>query len=122
MRNLVFRLTASRRYSVFLFNRAAITVIYTLSLHDALPIFQHGSHRAVFGEDAIRVFHPNDLMMLHHEVIRMEDPRSEEHTSELQSPDHLVCRLVLEKKKASRTIGGRSVQRESRDGVAVQHI
>src|SRR5258708_15129621 len=72
----------------FFFNDTATTEIYTLSLHDALPIsdqlclaYNGGSYRWVY-------------------VPVKENPlRSEEHTSELQSPDHLVCRLLLEKKK-----------------------
>src|SRR2546430_4997597 len=67
----------------FFFNDTATTEIYTLSLHDALPI----SHRRRSGH--------------HHERVR-EIPahdRSEEHTSELQSQSNLVCRLLLEKKK-----------------------
>src|SRR5207244_4875033 len=64
------------------------TEIYTLSLHDALPISGGGSrgapprgHRARHGRHG---------------------HRSEEHTSELQSPDHLVCRLLLEKKNKTK--------------------
>src|SRR5215216_3710864 len=68
----------------FFFNDTATTEIYTLSLHDALPIFPDGRDLAV-GVPGVGV------------VGRQE--RSEEHTSELQSPDHLVCRLLLEKKK-----------------------
>src|SRR5947208_13179367 len=71
----------------FFFNDTATTEIYTLSLHDALPISagEHGlpaRDRDGVDDGAGRRF-----------------PRSEEHTSELQSPDHLVCRLLLEKKK-----------------------
>src|SRR5215216_8054817 len=66
----------------FFFNDTATTEIYTLSLHDALPICG-----AVGGLP---------LVPQHH---LPQHPRSEEHTSELQSPDHLVCRLLLEKKK-----------------------
>src|SRR5207249_9098963 len=70
--------------SVFFFNDPATTEIYTLSLHDALPIFdQHQRRQAMRG-------HRGDLG---------GDPRSEEHTSELQSRFDLVCRLLLEKKK-----------------------
>src|SRR5436189_4492479 len=71
----------------FFFNDTATTEIYTLSLHDALPIFGCGGFRI-------------DLA-----VVDAEAPgryllgRSEEHTSELQSPMYLVCRLLLEKKK-----------------------
>src|SRR5216684_9354757 len=67
----------------FFFNDTATTEIYTLSLHDALPIF---AGRTVHHEQAL--WHPN----LHRRQ------RSEEHTSELQSRLHLVCRLLLEKK------------------------
>src|ERR1039457_7739012 len=67
----------------FFFNDTATTEIYTLSLHDALPICPRGSGgwwKIPAGPSGI--FH-----------------RSEEHTSELQSPCNLVCRLLLEKKK-----------------------
>src|SRR3989304_10327130 len=67
----------------FFFNDTATTEIYPLSLHDALPILVRVDRR---GEADGPAYHP-----LH--------PRSEEHTSELQSRLHLVCRLLLEKKK-----------------------
>src|SRR5574340_240680 len=70
----------------FFFNDTATTEIYTLSLHDALPILLAcvaNGDRAV-AHAPIEVFRPG---------------RSEEHTSELQSPKDLVCRLLLEKKK-----------------------
>src|SRR5258708_24767096 len=76
---------------LFFFNDTATTEIYTLSLHDALPIYGW-IHALVFGED---------LHLIHNQ--RSGD-RSEEHTSELQSPDHLVCRLLLEKKKKNGTV------------------
>src|SRR2546422_3417812 len=70
----------------FFFNDTATTEIYTLSLHDALPISQgRGIHRLCRRE---RRRSAGDAA-----------PRSEEHTSELQSRLHLVCRLLLEKKK-----------------------
>src|SRR5207253_10579592 len=69
----------------FFFNDTATTEIYTLSLHDALPIF--GDSRRGHEELVI------------HGVGRQHHERSEEHTSELQSRGHLVCRLLLEKKK-----------------------
>src|SRR5258708_19556974 len=74
----------------FFFNDTATTEIYTLSLHDALPISLQFH----------RVFEHQ------HAVARGGDlgQRSEEHTSELQSPDHLVCRLLLEKKKINPTL------------------
>src|SRR5258708_29085172 len=70
----------------FFFNDTATTEIYTLSLHDALPIFlaRGGGSSATIRVRAMGPLRPA--------------PRSEEHTSELQSPDHLVCRLLLEKK------------------------
>src|SRR5258708_36992576 len=74
----------------FFFNDTATTEIYTLSLHDALPICPIC---ASYGPGA----RPPDTAArrLRHGLPH----RSEEHTSELQSPDHLVCRLLLEKKK-----------------------
>src|SRR6266581_9490090 len=73
----------------FFFNDTATTEIYTLSLHDALPIWPRGgSGRLRVAVDGRR---PADRAAPH--------DRSEEHTSELQSPVHLVCRLLLEKKK-----------------------
>src|SRR5712675_3592307 len=75
----------------FFFNDTATTEIYTLSLHDALPISGHAPHRQpppAPGEGLRRGPWAGG-----------RDPRSEEHTSELQSRLHLVCRLLLEKKK-----------------------
>src|SRR5256886_4104750 len=68
----------------FFFNDTATTEIYTLSLHDALPIY----HRADADDDAQ---HREERAQL----VRAD--RSEEHTSELQSQSNLVCRLLLEK-------------------------
>src|SRR5690606_39860921 len=66
------------------------TEIYTLSLHDALPIFDHipVSHLGA-GKRHTQLFET-----------QLKELRSEEHTSELQSRENLVCRLLLEKKKA----------------------
>src|SRR5882762_11964072 len=75
----------------FFFNDTATTEIYTLSLHDALPIFPLDRiywDRGL-GADGFRVHRS-----------RLARVRSEEHTSELQSHLNLVCRLLLEKKKA----------------------
>src|SRR5690606_41564799 len=77
-------------YSSFFFNDTATTELYTLSLHDALPIYAHPQPRCSFVGD-------------HHHFcgnifICGADTRSEEHTSELQSRENLVCRLLLEKK------------------------
>src|SRR2546427_13285224 len=88
----------------FFFNDTATTEIYTLSLHDALPIYDllaprwkgkilirdplaSGTMRAVWG------------MIIERGLRQTHDTRSEEHTSELQSQSNLVCRLLLEKKK-----------------------
>src|SRR3712207_8079166 len=91
-------------YVFFFFNDTATTEIYTLSLHDALPILLDrdqlslvlGSHR-----------HPHALRHRRRrtrpvpERLRRLVRRSEEHTSELQSRQYLVCRLLLEKKKTT---------------------
>src|SRR5476649_3085177 len=71
-------------YSFFFFNDTATTEIYTLSLHDALPICRRSS--------ASRFERPDRAGPSHRR-------RSEEHTSEFQSHSDLVCRLLLEKKK-----------------------
>src|SRR5471032_3666318 len=83
----VFNAIVSMRV-VFFFNYTATTEIYTLSLHDALPIFSVTALRDAAG--AIIGY------LLSRRVV---GARSEEHTSELQSHNDLVCRLLLEKKK-----------------------
>src|SRR2546427_7896274 len=82
-------------YLFFFFNDTATTEIYTLSLHDALPIYPP---RAT-GADR-RVARGGDRRRIGRDGCRT-DARSEEHTSELQSQSNLVCRLLLEKKKNS---------------------
>src|SRR6266487_2911007 len=72
----------------FFFNDTAPTEIYTLSLHDALPIFASRG-RLSRAHDARR-------RAVHVQYEALGPRRSEEHTSELQSPVHLVCRLLLE--------------------------
>src|SRR3712207_7250464 len=95
----------------FFFNDTATTEIYTLSLHDALPIYPDPPHLAFtlqIGQglpallDVLVRFRPVHLIEIDH--VRSQPPqarlaRSEEHTSELQSRQYLVCRLLLEKKK-----------------------
>src|SRR5690554_7232067 len=76
----------------FFFNDTAPPEIYTLSLHDALPIWPW-SGRAVL--ERCSAGRGSGLPAAH----RCSGQRSEEHTSELQSRPHLVCRLLLEKKK-----------------------
>src|SRR5258708_11297254 len=110
------------RILFFFFNDTATTEIYTLSLHDALPIYYlvfsaghfityDGNHcERLHGHNyrvAVEVEAPLDgnsyafdfiaLRDRTREITDELDHRSEEHTSELQSPDHLVCRLLLEK-------------------------
>src|SRR6267154_6194434 len=76
---------------LFFFNDTATPVIYTLSLHDALPICPDHGDQLVEPVAAWRACIDREPHMVR--------DRSEEHTSELQSPVHLVCRLLLEKKK-----------------------
>src|SRR3712207_8791499 len=103
---------------LFFFNDTATTEIYTLSLHDALPIFQRARQEITA---AVDLFAANEREACHDglnalcdgwritravdvaQVLRRgEIVRSEEHTSELQSRQYLVCRLLLEKKKKKR--------------------
>src|SRR5690625_7861813 len=83
----------------FFFNDPSPTESYTLSLHDALPICDVDPLALTAGElmgQPVRVLgHPDPFEQL--------ERRSEEHTSELQSRGHLVCRLLLEKKKTKPT-------------------
>src|SRR5439155_26989178 len=103
------------------YDATATTEIYTLSLHDALPIldssFDHGSGadgtvyalaRQADGKALLGGAFTNINGVARHGNARLNadgsldtafDPRSEEHTSELESRGHLVCRLLLEKKK-----------------------
>src|SRR5437764_11484693 len=98
------------------FNDTATTDIYTLSLHDALPIWQRLEREA---KTISQLSHPHIctlfdvghqdgtdyLVMEYLEGETLADRlRSEEHTSELQSPMYLVCRLLLEKKKKKKLI------------------
>src|SRR2546422_7208646 len=95
----------------FFFNDTATTEIYTLSLHDALPIY----HRRAVQQIVIGVVHrdfdgdrPCAIAVSCRERVQVAD-RSEEHTSELQSRLHLVCRLLLEKKKNIQTTCSRAL-------------
>src|SRR5258707_12279817 len=106
----------------FFFNDTATTEIYTLSLHDALPIYQSAGQRLLHLEAAqvrhlhvsLRLHHPLDFDDHHRDLhsrsrlavvlaganLGSQSPeprmRSEEHTSELQSRQYIVCRLLLE--------------------------
>src|SRR2546426_11411499 len=91
-------------FSFFFFNDTATTEIYTLSLHDALPISYPNIRRKAKwpcqssdGSGRLTRFFEEDRMATH----KITLTRSEEHTSELQSPCNLVCRLLLEKKKTA---------------------
>src|SRR2546422_5336468 len=94
---LLLPLSRSLSFFFFFFNDTATTEIYTLSLHDALPISdptaapRRGRRvRGAAGADPV--------MRIRRHLAPLGE-RSEEHTSELQSRLHLVCRLLLEKKK-----------------------
>src|SRR2546429_5800319 len=95
---------ATTHSAFFFFNDTATTEIYTLSLHDALPISLNG---------LLQMDATNALPILKKVLAKRDGcsaglrrkasrARSEEHTSELQSRLHLVCRLLLEKKKNNR--------------------
>src|SRR3712207_7426628 len=95
-----------RGYSGVFFNDTATTEIYTLSLHDALPIFStlSESNKGEYLDrviakrivEVVQEFKAGSLVMPSLTGLR-ESLRSEEHTSELQSRQYLVCRLLLEK-------------------------
>src|SRR5690606_41127658 len=106
----------ARPSPLFSLHDPATTEIYTLSLHDALPIYEregvgrpHGGLKSQLGAVELRprFGHGGDtvevrrgrLQLLKRDFVH----RSEEHTSELQSRENLVCRLLLEKKKKTRT-------------------
>src|SRR2546430_9273509 len=112
------QLSYSETYFFFFFNDTATTEIYTLSLHDALPISlwdsrrrrAHGTKRWGPARDSRAARRPRAA------GLAASAMRSEEHTSELQSQSNLVCRLLLEKKKNNdddqhRTIDHLSTQR-----------
>src|SRR5690606_41985416 len=86
-------------FCLFFFNDTPTTEIYTLSLHDALPIFANDVFYNTF-RDALQGG-SNQGARTVKDALAGEVPvnRSEEHTSELQSRENLVCRLLLEKKK-----------------------
>src|SRR3712207_7965494 len=91
--------------NVFFFNDPATAEIYTLSLHDALPILYSRTPEASTSAPILRSISKNPLLVGFNPTRRMctSEPatisaaRSEEHTSELQSRQYLVCRLLLEK-------------------------
>src|SRR5258707_10533573 len=104
----------------FFFNDPATTEIYTLSLHDALPILRHrrvvavveqvGDHQVCAGRrhsTGLEAARRDLAEPLLEAVAEQTSRRSEEHTSELQSRQYLVCRLLLEKKKDRMKNSGR---------------
>src|SRR5256886_17630168 len=98
MISLILKIHITSYILFFFFNDTATTEIYTLSLHDALPI----SNSTV---DNLRPIVPKwkdartALVWMRGTYKNNHGERSEEHTSELQSQSNLVCRLLLEKKK-----------------------
>src|SRR5207253_7489827 len=91
-------------YCFFFFDGAATAGIYTLSLHDALPIWAAAALRRMYsrrrGSSAqLTGFATKSVAPASKARLMATESRSEEHTSELQSRGHLVCRLLLEKKK-----------------------
>src|SRR5437870_12668871 len=102
---VVFHWFRLRSYSVFFFfTPLAPPEFYTLSLHDALPISSPHSHSGLsnpgYGSALPQSRSYSPISTYRRKLDHMgEYDRSEEHTSELQSRGHLVCRLLLEKKK-----------------------
>src|SRR5687768_18196106 len=104
-------------YLFIFINDTATTEIYTLSLHDALPIYDLGiavAFKAIVGDNRDELTAHVAHALARHQVLILTGglgptdddltrERSEEHTSELQSRLHLVCRLLLEKKKKKKT-------------------
>src|SRR3712207_6945743 len=103
----------------FFFNDTATTEIYTLSLHDALPISDRVDddvcteplgeplevdHDVVVLREVVGLGVGEAPRLLQPVLEVVDDDRSEEHTSELQSRQYLVCRLLLEKKKKKNSI------------------
>src|SRR5256885_11745897 len=103
---MIKKTQTSHNLSFFFFNDTATTEIYTLSLHDALPIclVQLAHELADELHLAALAFEIGDALGLGQGIgqlvgqLQALEQRSEEHTSELQSPCNLVCRLLLEKK------------------------
>src|SRR2546427_1984468 len=108
MRSAFCTVRAVRISIFFFFNDTATTEIYTLSLHDALPIFVFQGVVGP-GDHAVGVGEQGKIEVELLDVAR----RSEEHTSELQSQSNLVCRLLLEKKKKKKQT--RTLQRNNQD-------
>src|SRR5205823_8759732 len=95
--------TLASSHSFFFFKDTAPTEIYTLSLHDALPISNGRPHRTARHWKGVQS-RPLLLPLYRNHLLQRSTlrARSEEHTSELQSLAYLVCRLLLEKKKKNK--------------------
>src|SRR3712207_8430915 len=100
-------LSVHSRSLFFFFNDTATTEIYTLSLHDALPISMPGDiavfAKANFRNSSTAFGIKRTDRRAHLYILGKTGTRSEEHTSELQSRQYLVCRLLLEKKERKST-------------------
>src|SRR5688572_31849696 len=92
----------NRSVSIFFFNATATTEIYTLSLHDALPICAAKKVSTLLTKQG----RPQGVLR----VAVVGGGRSEEHTSELQSQSNLVCRLLLEKKNTADALRGAKIE------------
>src|SRR5437667_689841 len=99
---------SSRSFYFFFFNDTATTEIYTLSLHDALPIPPRSAHSTFPGTTS-----PSTCLI---------SARSEEHTSELQSHHDLVCRLLLEKKKQTHLHNNNNHKKNKTKSVSMQSL
>src|SRR2546427_9084346 len=98
----VFMLCQLCTSSFFFFNDTATTEIYTLSLHDALPIYRRTRAGATIHRTTPQRYEEGSPSHRTRNIQTCQ--RSEEHTSELQSQSNLVCRLLLEKKKKKQHI------------------
>src|SRR2546427_1027611 len=109
------------RSPFFFFNDTATTEIYTLSLHDALPIWGATWWRSALPSRS----RPSFITTAHSAgrpgAVSGAGPRSEEHTSELQSQSNLVCRLLLEKKKKNSISLTRTSQKYASTHVIAEH-
>src|SRR3712207_7291632 len=106
-------------FDFFFFNDTATTEIYTLSLHDALPIYplEFAGLGQLLTPDEGAALPPLALATIHLGFAGLTiGIRSEEHTSELQSRQYLVCRLLLEKKKQKQ-----SQTRPHQDHIHIRH-
>src|SRR6266446_10765503 len=103
-RELLLLIALTCDFFFFFFNDTATTEIYTLSLHDALPISRPPARSTVRPDPACSV---------------PMAPRSEEHTSELQSPCNIVCRLLLEKKK--KILNSQSLEKKNITVLKINH-